>query len=287
MSQQGVAPSDDIAFAPPSDPLANVDPENDFAGVVYRDVPITTVAKWDIGRIRSALDSHILGLWQESGQLVDSIAADERVQATLGSRTAGVFGQPVRHTYAKGSPDGLKEKWLKNWSLVAPQSVMSEVIRWAVLEGFFCGQILWDTTDPDHWTQRLRPWHPQFMFYRWDTRQYNAISLDGSIPVVPGNGKWALYTPHGAYRGWIEGTVRAIAEKWLIKQLAWRDWARYNERHGIPIIKAVRELTGLGLKEAKELVDGAPKEIKAGITRGEADSIAEKIKAAGGTVEIT
>ena len=54
----------------------------------------------------------------------------------------------------------------------------------------------------------------------------------------------------------------------------------------INVIKVVRELTGLGLKEAKELVDGAPKPVKTGISKADADSVAEKLKAAGADVEV-
>ena len=54
----------------------------------------------------------------------------------------------------------------------------------------------------------------------------------------------------------------------------------------INVIKAVRETTTLGLKEAKDLVDGAPKPIKEGVKKEEADSIKAKIEAAGGKVEI-
>ena len=54
----------------------------------------------------------------------------------------------------------------------------------------------------------------------------------------------------------------------------------------INAIKAVREITGLGLKEAKELVDGAPKELKAGVSKEEADSMKAKLEEAGAAVEI-
>ncbi len=54
----------------------------------------------------------------------------------------------------------------------------------------------------------------------------------------------------------------------------------------IAVIKAIRELTNLGLKEAKDLVDGAPKEIKAGVNKEEAETIKKKVTEAGGTVEI-
>ncbi|MBS1114542.1 MAG: rplL [Nitrospirae bacterium] len=55
----------------------------------------------------------------------------------------------------------------------------------------------------------------------------------------------------------------------------------------IQVIKVVRELTGLGLKEAKDLVDGAPKPVKTGIAKEEADTIKAKLEEQGATVEIT
>jgi large subunit ribosomal protein L7/L12 len=54
----------------------------------------------------------------------------------------------------------------------------------------------------------------------------------------------------------------------------------------INVIKAVREVTNLGLKEAKDLVDGAPKVIKEGVTKEEAEAIKKKFTEAGATVEI-
>ncbi|MCA2959787.1 MAG: 50S ribosomal protein L7/L12 [Silvanigrellales bacterium] len=52
------------------------------------------------------------------------------------------------------------------------------------------------------------------------------------------------------------------------------------------VIKEVRALTGLGLKEAKDLVEGAPKSLKTGVTKAEADDLKKKLTAAGATVEI-
>ena len=54
----------------------------------------------------------------------------------------------------------------------------------------------------------------------------------------------------------------------------------------INVIKAVREVTSLGLKEAKDLVDGAPKPIKEGVSKDEAATIAKKFTDAGATVEV-
>jgi large subunit ribosomal protein L7/L12 len=55
----------------------------------------------------------------------------------------------------------------------------------------------------------------------------------------------------------------------------------------IAVIKAVRELSGLGLKESKDLVEGAPKPVREGITKDEAAAAKEKLEAAGATVEVT
>jgi len=54
----------------------------------------------------------------------------------------------------------------------------------------------------------------------------------------------------------------------------------------IAVIKAVREITGLGLKEAKDLVDGAPKAVKEGVEKAEAEEIKAKLEEAGATVEL-
>ncbi len=54
----------------------------------------------------------------------------------------------------------------------------------------------------------------------------------------------------------------------------------------LTVVKIVKELTGLGLKEAKDLVDGAPKAVKEGVSKAEAEDIATKLKDAGAEVEV-
>ena len=54
----------------------------------------------------------------------------------------------------------------------------------------------------------------------------------------------------------------------------------------LTVVKIVKDLTGLGLKEAKELVDGAPKAVKEGVTKAEADELVAKLKEAGAEVEV-
>ena len=54
----------------------------------------------------------------------------------------------------------------------------------------------------------------------------------------------------------------------------------------LAVVKLVKDLTGLGLKEAKDLVDGAPKEVKAGVTKEEAEALKKQLEEAGAVVEI-
>jgi large subunit ribosomal protein L7/L12 len=54
----------------------------------------------------------------------------------------------------------------------------------------------------------------------------------------------------------------------------------------VGVIKAVREITGLGLKEAKDLVEGAPAPVKEGVSKAEAEDVKKKLEEAGGTVEV-
>ncbi|MNR27920.1 50S ribosomal protein L7/L12 [compost metagenome] len=54
----------------------------------------------------------------------------------------------------------------------------------------------------------------------------------------------------------------------------------------LAVVKLVKDLTGLGLKEAKDLVDGAPKELKAGVAKDEAEALKKQLEEAGAVVEI-
>ena len=228
------------AYDAPKDPLAKAGVKSE-AAIIYRDIPLTNYwGPWTIHGIREALINHRIGLWQQPSMLCDSVFADDRVQATLGSRTGGLFSQPLTH--ARGG-DGRRfshrahREWVKQWPKICPQSVMSEIMRWVIVLGFAVAELRWDRTVTP-WQPYLVPWHPYFAMYRWDLRKIQLATIDGPVAAVPGEGKWLVYTPHGEYRGWIQGAIRALAEIWFMKRLAWRDWARWNERHGLPIFGA-------------------------------------------------
>lgn len=239
----------DPAWQPPRDPLK--DPQTQAkASLIYREIPNLAVqTSWSVADVRGALANLTAGMFDQPAQLVDAIIGDDRVQATMGSRTGGLFAKPLKH-YAStlpgvdaGAAAECRDAWARVWPKLMTEPTLSELQQWSIGLGFGLGQILWDM-DPALNVPYLRIFHPRFSYYHWTLRRYVAITLDGQVAIEPGDGKWLLHAPHGEYRGWMRGAVRAVAQPWLIRNFAYRDWARYSERHGMPIVKAMMPAAG-------------------------------------------
>ena len=86
--------------------------------------------------------------------------------------------------------------------------------------------------------------------------------------------------------------IKAMEEKFGVSAAAAEEQTEFTVvlasfgENKVNVIKAVRELTGLGLKEAKDLVDGAPKPVKEGISKADADAAKKKLEEAGAKVEV-
>ncbi|MCE5179686.1 MAG: 50S ribosomal protein L7/L12 [Porphyromonadaceae bacterium] len=78
----------------------------------------------------------------------------------------------------------------------------------------------------------------------------------------------------------------AVAEAAVEEQTAFDVILKGAGSAKLAVVKAVKELTGLGLKEAKDLVDGAPSELKKGVTKDEADALKKQLEEAGAEVEL-
>lgn len=228
----------DPGFQPPTDPLT-VDPRDAVEGrakLVYRDVPIITIQNgWSVAGVRNALYQNMWGYFYESGQLIDSMLGDDRVQATLGSRIGGLFGRELIVEPANDSKAAkdVADAWAPSAADICGGWALTETAAYSIFQGFGHGQILWDTSGAI-WRPEPRPWHPMFEWFDWYTRKYIAISQDGNKPIIPGDGKWYGHLPFGSYRGWIRGAMRAVAEPWVIRHFAIRDWAGFSEIHGFP-----------------------------------------------------
>jgi phage gp29-like protein len=210
------------------------------AKVIYRDLPIVTIAtKWSVDQVRGALAANLIGNFYAPAMLCDEILGDDRVQATMGSRVAGLLG---RETIFEPANDSRAAKesmraFEECWPDLGGYGCQGWMQAYGVMMGWSSAQIVWDTTGPV-WRPSLRPWHPIYTYYHWTLRRYIALSQDGQIAIEPGNGKWVLHAPWGDYRAWVFGALRAVAQPWLGRHYAYRDWMRYSEKHGLPIMKA-------------------------------------------------
>ena len=207
------------------------------ATLIYRDLPIVTIAtRWSVDQVRAALAANIIGNFYAPAMLCDEILGDDRVQATMGSRVAGLLSRETiiepanKSKAAREVCDAFKECWPD----LGGYGTQGWLHAYGVMMGWSSAQIVWDTTGPV-WKPQLRPWHPIYTYYHWTLRRFIALSQDGQIAIEPGNGKWVLHAPWGDYRAWVFGAIRAVAEPWLGRHFAYRDWMRYSEVHGIPI----------------------------------------------------
>lgn len=237
--------TDDPAFQPPTDPLdVTKSILKNRATIIHREVPIvTTQTGWTILQVRQAIESLVIGLFDAPAQLMDAITGDSRVHSAFQQRIGGLLGRKVMHQLPPEFSDSPLAKecldaWEKHWMVMASEPILGDMQVWGFGLGFWVGQQLWDTSG-SYWKPYLVPFHPRYTYYHWLYRKYIAITLDGQVPIDAGNGHWVLHTPYGPYRGWMRGAVRAISPWWLARNYALRDWARYSERHGMPIGKAV------------------------------------------------
>lgn len=211
------------------------------AMTITREVPLVVVQTgWDVPQVRSALESLVIGLFDAPAQLVDAVIGDSRVHSALSQRTGGLLGRPISFKAPSDKPEAQSclDAWLEHWPTMGAEPVLSDMLGWSSLLGFWMGQLLWDT-QKTIWKPYAQTWHPRYSYYHWTFRRYMAMAIDGQVPVTPGDGHWLLHAPHGSYRGWMRGALRPIAPWWLARNYALRDWARYSERHGMPIGKAI------------------------------------------------
>jgi len=102
------------------------------------------------------------------------------------------------------------------------------------------------------------------------------------------HGQWFRYFPDGEISGVREFAKGLRVGEWWVYYckdvIAFK--GLYNNDKKINVIKEIRSVTALGLKEAKDLVEGAPKEVKTGVNKKEAEEIKKKLEAAGAKVEL-
>src|ERR1700709_1172294 len=123
-----------------------------------------------------------------------------------------------------------------------------------------------------------------------DISSEQVVEYLSNLPVIPIaelvktlEGKWGVSAARAAFAAAGGGAAPAAAAEEKTEFNVILADAGANK---INVIKAVREITALGLKEAKDLVEGAPKAIKEGVGKDEAEDIKKKLEAAGAKVEV-
>lgn len=156
------------------------------------------------------------------------------------------------------------------WDTICPQHVIKALSEWGNGLGIGVAEIVWDTgyqvqewtpvspgvayaapspmgaapSTKARWLPRLRLWHPQFLYFDWSEYRFHLICREGTVPLPNideqphSDGKWVIWAPYGYKYGWLAGLVRSLADKYLMRGWDYRDWARYNERHGLPLLVA-------------------------------------------------
>lgn len=194
---------------------------------------------WSIADVRSALRQHADGDFSLSSQLVDAMGEDDELPGALEKRIdatlSSAFELEAVEAPNRQQSQRLVSQYGPQWWDMFPESEVAELLKWRRMLGVGLGVLDWDTGG-DKWTARLRVLHPQFLRFDSFRESWVYQAREGELVVTPGNGKWIMLTDGS--RGWMRGSVRALAVTWIGKQLTIRDWGRYNERHGLPIIKA-------------------------------------------------
>ena len=220
------------------------------------DCPITASSSYNYATLQATLSSHGTGSFGDSGRLSDLIIGDDMVSGSLESRyvmLASLF-QDKKAIEIEPSPIDYGGKcagwWSERLATIVDSSVLEFTIRDSIMMGFSVSQIVWNGWEPS-----LERWHPALTYYNQSQKNFVALTMNaGTEPILPGGGKWVLYSPFDHYQSWVHGGVRKLGPVWLIKQFCMRDWSRYSTVYG-NLIKVLKHPSKLDTKEKLAVVN--------------------------------
>jgi phage gp29-like protein len=203
----------------------------------YGEQSVRSFTSWTPGHIEAARAMADGGSLRLAADLCEALLGDGRVQGVLASRVKGMLGLDLSFEESgDGRSAGRVGKAIEDdfWTAF-PEADLTQLVNWGVLLGVGLGELLW-TEANGRVIPRLKVWHPRWLRWDWQSREWR-LAVDGGseITITPGDGKWVIFTPYGSNRPWSLGTWRACAKPWLMKDLAFDDWARFSEVHGNPI----------------------------------------------------
>ena len=200
-------------------------------------------SEWDdVGLVKAAIRDMEMGVLDQAAQVVDAMQRDDRISGCTLTRVEALPALP----FTMAVPEGLEknaraikiaDEAAEKLETICPNSELLKLHHWGVHLGLGIGQLYWEKAEGS-WTPSLRVWHPRMARYDLDAERLLIQTRTGEVEVTPGDGQWVVFAPYGLKRGWMFGKVRSLYMPWLVRQWAWRDWARKSEVHGIAIRKA-------------------------------------------------
>ena len=202
---------------------------------------------WNVNQVRQALFDSQMGNFSRATKLVIGMMADDELPSSCNRAIDLITGAPFTLTPTEednASTQAQIDFLTPIWDQAFPEEEMFKMVYWYLWLGVGIGTLDW-TMQNGTWMPRLRALSPEFLWYEPNvfnekTGMYGIWwyqAREGLVQVTPGDGKWVMF--HDGTESYLNSSVRALAQSWLIKQYAWRDWTRYNERHGMPLVKAM------------------------------------------------
>lgn len=213
----------------------------------YRDIPLTGAdVVDDVHRVFSALAQLAAGSMFQAGALADAMMADDRIHGVVTTRLDALAALPLEVTARSKKKKALRraDQVTDEFSKWVPNPELKRILFWGRLLNLGIGEILWRrrtvigaSSERSYWVPKVKAWDPRYAFWRWDTRSFWMVTLDGMVELTPGDGHWILFCPYGYARGWMSALIRPLGRPFLWRGWSTRDWARYSEVHGLPIKK--------------------------------------------------
>lgn len=173
-----------------------------------------------------------MGLLSGTSQLLDTMGEDDEIPGAIKERVNATVRAPFHWEYEDESAVKFIEEY---WCKMVNKGELFDFVRNFLIEGVGVAVLDW-RHEASAWLPCFRNLPTEFLWHDDSNNQWKYTAREGEFVVEPGNGTWVLLT--SGQRGWLYGYIRALALLWVAKQFVFRDWNRYNERHGLPIIKA-------------------------------------------------